>query len=116
MNRSKSENINIKQTKLSGYLLNPSTPTFNNNWFDTLGHDEKTETTEKQNSPKAPHLFVAVVENIQPLRDPLIAITRNKFQLNILVGYQVKSQSRSTQNIYPKWFSEVKDCAILCRF
>jgi pyruvate/2-oxoacid:ferredoxin oxidoreductase alpha subunit len=46
--------------------------------------------------PKAPPIFVSGVQNIQPLKDLLVTVTENDFELKILNADQVKIQPTST--------------------
>jgi hypothetical protein len=49
----------------------------------------------KRNTSKAPPIFVAGVQNIQPLKELLVSVTGDDFELKVLKGNQVKIQPKS---------------------
>jgi hypothetical protein len=87
---------NIKQIKLHDYWLNPPPPQTTNR-FDALTEDDQDEGREKANnkSPKPPPIFVAGVHNIKPLKELLVTVSADDFELKVLNGNQVKVQPKS---------------------
>ena len=49
----------------------------------------------KRNTSKAPPIFVAGVQNIHPLKELLVSVTGDDFELKVLKGNQVKIQPQS---------------------
>jgi len=90
---------NIKQIKLHDYWLNPSPPQTTNR-YDALTEDGQNEGGEKANNkpPKPPPIFVAGVHNIKPLKELLVTISGDDFELKVLNDNQVKVQPKSTEN------------------
>jgi hypothetical protein len=87
---------NIKQIKLHDYWLNPPPPQSTNR-FDALTEDGQDEGGEKANnkSPKPPPICVAGVHNIKPLKELLVTVSGDDFELKVLNGNQVKVQPKS---------------------
>jgi len=84
------------QPTLNDYWLNQPPPS-NNNKFTVLmdaGMEEQTST--QQTTPRAPPIFVAGVQNIQPLKELLVTIAREKFEFKVLQDNQVKIQPKSS--------------------
>jgi hypothetical protein len=82
---------NVKQLKLHDYWLNSPLPQ-NTNRFEALTEEmsEEGEVKTSRSTPKAPPIFVSGVQNIQPLKDLLVAVTGDDFELKVLTGNQVK--------------------------
>jgi len=83
---------NIKQPKLNDYWLNQPPP-LNSNKFAALtdaGIGEE-EIQTQRNTPRAPPIFVAGVQNIQPLKVLLVTAAGDDFELKVLHGNQVKN-------------------------
>jgi len=98
--RDNPENLtqNIDKIKLNDYWLNQPSP-LNKNRFDALAEEEKEEerVQTKRKTFKAPQIFVAGVQNIQPLKELLVTVTGDDFELKVLNGNQVKIQPKSTE-------------------
>jgi len=86
-----------KQPTLTDYWLNqPSTSTTNK--FAVLmaeGMEEMHPTPQPPN-PRPPPIFVDGVQNINPLRELLVGIAGDDFELKVLQGNQVKIQPKSS--------------------
>jgi hypothetical protein len=95
--RDKPENLtqNAKQPTLNDYWLNQPSPP-NKNRFHVLSEDGNEEEGVKpqRNTYKAPPIFVASVQNIQPLKELLVAVTGEDFELKVLTDTQVKIQPK----------------------
>jgi len=87
---------NVKQIKLNDYWLNPPLPQTTNR-FDALMDEtnEEGEVETTRNTPKAPPIFVSGVQNIQPLKELLVAVAGDDFELKVLTGNQVKIQPKA---------------------
>jgi hypothetical protein len=87
----------VKILKPNDYGLNQPLPVLTNK-YASLSEDCSEAEGEKtpRRPPKAPPIFVSGVQNIQPLKDLLVTVTENDFQLKILNGDQVKIQPTST--------------------
>jgi hypothetical protein len=89
---------NINQIKLNGYWLNQTFP-LNKDRFDALSEEEEEEeegVKTKRITYKASPIFVAGVQGIQQLKDLLVTVTGNDFELKILKGNRVKIQPKSS--------------------
>jgi len=86
---------NNKQIKLHDYWLNPPTPQTANR-FVALTDDDQDEGGEKatNKSPKSPPIFVAGVNNIKSLKELLVTVFGEDFELKALNGNQVKFQPK----------------------
>ena len=86
---------NIKQIKLHDYWLNSPPPLITNR-FDALTEDGQDEGGEKatNKSPKPPPIFVAGVHNIKPLKELLVTVSGDDFELK---SAKRKSSQSSTQ-------------------
>jgi hypothetical protein len=86
-----------KQITLNDYLLNQPFP-LNTNRFDALTEDDKEEegAQTKRNIYRPPPIFVSGVQNIQPLKELLVAAMGDDFELKVLNGNQVKIQHKSS--------------------
>jgi len=60
--------------------------------MDETNKEGEVETT--RNTPKAPTIFVSGVQNIQPFKELLVAVTGDDFELKVLTGNQVKIQPK----------------------
>ena len=89
---------NVKQIKLNGSWLKQSSPS-NNNKFEALSGEENVEGggETKRNTSKAPPIFVAGVENIKPIKELLVTVAGDDFELKVLNGTKVKIQPKSTE-------------------
>jgi len=87
---------NNKQIKLHDYWLNPPPPQTANR-FGSLTDDDQDEGGEEatNKSPKPPPIFVAGVHNIKRLKELLVAVSGDDFELKVLNGTQVKVQPKS---------------------
>jgi len=87
---------NNKQIKLNDYWLNPP-PSQTTNRFDALNEDDQDEGGEKATtkSPKPPPIFIAGVHNIKTLKELLVAVSGDDFELKVLNGNEVKVQPKS---------------------
>ena len=56
---------------------------------------DDTQPTTPQTTPRSPPIFVAGVQNIQPLSQLLIEIATDAFELKLLQGDQVKIQPKT---------------------
>jgi hypothetical protein len=94
---------NIKQIQLNDYWLNSRLPQ-NTNRFDALTDkmNEEGEVKTTRNIPKAPHIFVSGVQNIQPPKELLVAVTGDDFESKVLSGNQVKIQPKSADKYKTK--------------
>jgi PAX-interacting protein 1 len=72
------------------------------NKFAPLSKDHSEAEGEKtqQRPRKAPPIFVSGVQNIQPLKELLVTVTENDFELKILNGDQVKIQPSFTDRYH----------------
>jgi hypothetical protein len=57
---------------------------------------EEVETPTQRTTPRAPPIFVAGVQNVQPHKELLVTIAGNDFELKVLQGNQVKIQPKSS--------------------
>ena len=57
---------------------------------------EEEQTSTQQTTSQPPPIFVAGVQNIQPLKELLVTIAREEFELKVLQDNQVKIQHKST--------------------
>jgi hypothetical protein len=73
---------NIKQIKLNNYWLNQPLPSHNNR-FDALSDksNEEEGVKTKRNTFKSLPIFVAGVQNIQPLKELLVTVMGDDFEL-----------------------------------
>jgi exosome complex RNA-binding protein Rrp4 len=55
------------------------------------------EVQTKRKTFKAQSIFVTEVQNIQPLKEILVTVTGDDFELRVLNGNQVKIQPKSTE-------------------
>jgi hypothetical protein len=84
-----------KQPTLNDYWLNQ--PPHSNNKFTVLMDAEMEEhTSTQQTTPRTPPIFVAGVQNIQPLKELLVKIIRKDFEFKVLQDNQVKIQPKSS--------------------
>ena len=58
-----------------------------------MSEEGEVETT--RNTPKAPPIFVSGVQNIQPLKELLVAVAGDDFEVKVLTGNQVKIQPKT---------------------
>ena len=81
--RDNPENVtqNVKKIKLNDYWLNQPLPPHNNR-YDALSDESNEEdgVKTKRNTFKAPPIFVSGVQNIQPLKELLVTVTRDDFK------------------------------------
>lgn len=87
-----------KQQKLSNYWLSNTT----SNRFSILDDEEEPEKSDTQLPevvPKPPPIFITGVANIQPLRELLIQLAGNDFQLKVYSTDEVRVQPK-TEQIY----------------
>jgi len=89
---------NVKQIKLNDYWLNQPLPPHYNR-FDALSDENNEEegVKTKRTTFKAPPIFVAGVQNVQPLKELLVTVTGDDFELKVLNGKQVKIQPKSAE-------------------
>jgi hypothetical protein len=90
---------NVKQIKLNDYWHNSPLPQTTNR-FDALT-DERNEDGDAKttrNTPKTPLIFVSGVRNTQPLKEFLVAVTGDDFELKVLNGTQLKIQPKQRTN------------------
>jgi hypothetical protein len=82
---------------LNDYWLNQPPPS-NTNKFAVLmdAGTEEVETPTRRTTPRAPPIFVAGVQNIQSLKELLVTIAGDDFELKVLQGNQVKIQPKSS--------------------
>jgi hypothetical protein len=87
---------NGKQIKLNDYWLKSQFPQTTNR-FDALTDEmsEEGEVKTTRTTPKAPPICVSGVQNIQPLKELLVAVTGDDFELKVLTGNQVKIQPKT---------------------
>ena len=92
-----SHTTTTKQPTLNDYWLNQPSP-FNTNKFAVLTDEgmEEEQTSTQQTTPRPPPIFVAGVQNIQPLHELLVTIARDDFELKVLQNNQVKIQPKSS--------------------
>jgi hypothetical protein len=57
---------------------------------------EEAQTPTLQTTPRPPPIFVAGVQNIQPLQELLVTIARDDFELKLLQNNQIKIQPKSS--------------------
>ena len=91
----------VKILKPNDYWLNPPSPVLTNKFasLSEVCSEAEGEKTPRR-PPKAPPIFVSGVQNIQPLKELLVTVTENDFELKILNGDQVKIQPPSTDKYH----------------
>ena len=82
---------NVKQLKLHDCWLHPPPPQTTNK-SDVLTEEGQDDGRDRPNSklPKPPPIFIAGVQNIKPLKELLVTVSGNDFELKVLNGNQVK--------------------------
>ena len=87
-----------KQPKLNNYWLNQP-PLTNENKYAILMEEgsEETQSKTQQIAPRAPPIYVAGVQNIHPLKELLLKIAGDDFELKVLQGNQVKIQPKPSK-------------------
>ena len=87
-----------KQPKLNNYWLNQP-PLTNENKYAILMEEgsEETQSKTQQIAPRAPPIYVAGVQNIHPLKELLLKIAGDDFELKVLQGNQVKIQPKTSE-------------------
>lgn len=89
--------INLKQAKLSSYLLRA--PVLTNNRFSALDVEVATPQVSAQEARliKPPPLFIDDVANIQPLTKLLNEVANAEYELKVLNGSQIKVLLKNIQ-------------------
>ena len=85
---------NNKQIKLHDCWLDPPSPQTTKR-FDALTEEDQDEGGEKATtkSPKPPPIYIAGVHNIKPLKELLVAVSGDYFELKVINGNQVQPNS-----------------------